>query len=455
MDYKIELVLLVIVIIIAFLFYYYKISNNNNNIFNQNIYLDNNGTTEMTQDVLNEYVKSSKLGNPSSSYATEAKNLVGKSDDLILNWLNVKNKENYKIIYTSGGTESNNTIFNILKSNELFKTKPHVITTSYEHNSVLECVKKLQQDNIIELTLVDPDMYGIVNPESIVNAIKYNTVLVSVMFINNEIGSVNNIYQICNAVKNVNKNIIFHTDAVQAFGKFSIQMEPEIDAISVSFHKFNGPTGLGALIITNDLLVKIKQYPLLFGSQNYGARGGTVNISAIGAGYKALKNTINQRKNKNINLYNMKNYILTQLSKHYNIGDYKDYVNKPDTFAVSFNNNSLIKNEKNKYEVVLLGPLNSEQSSPNTLLLSIVKYGDLKDHFCNVKLKQDLLNDKVIISIGSACNSSNNKPSHVLHSIKAPYIIRCGVIRISLGDFNSFSEIKKFCNILIANINKQ
>lgn len=434
---ELGIILLLAIIILA----YIRNNKSNDNVFTDKIYFDNNGTTIMCKDAVNFYVQSLGLGNASSSYATGAKDIMHKNDELIKKWI----QSNNKIIYTSGATESNVTILKSLASNY---NVPHFILSSYEHVSSLDCAKLLEKNDQITLSLVEPNMFGYIDPAAVLKLIRPNTVLVSIMHINNELGNINDIENICKMVKSVNPNIYFHTDAVQSFGKYSIPMQKyAIDAISASYHKFNGPQGIGLLIINNSLLGKIKNYPLICGSQNYGIRGGTTNISGISAGHAALINTIRNREQKNAKLYNIKKYIVDKLSSMYRVQNYSLFYAKPDSFTV---------NSGDKNEIIFLGgdPY-SINMSPNTILLSIIKIGPIQNHFCNIKFKKDLYDNGIIVSIGSACHTESKEPSHVLHAIKAPYIIRCGVVRISLGDFNTVKEAQKFCEIFRRCINLQ
>lgn len=438
MNSVLGILLLLLIIIIAYVinwrFYQNQICDDYN-VFRKKIYLDNNGTTEICDTALESYKNCSKLGNDSSDYAVGANNLINDNNLLINNWL----QNNYKVIYTSGASESNATI--IRSISEKFNV-PHVVISSYEHKSLLDCAKNLEKNNKISLTLVYPDMYGFINTSDVIKCLRSDTKLVSIMHANNEIGCINDIESIANIVKHIDPNIIFHTDMVQTFGKFMIDTI-NVDAISVSYHKFYGPQGLGLLLLKN--FDKLRDYPLIFGSQNFGYRGGTMNISAIGSGYSALTNALTNRDEKNNKLFGLKKYIVDYLVNNYNIGDYKNYVNKPDSYVV--NNN----------EIVFIGndnPLTGNMN-PNTLLFSVVNGGPMSNHFCNIKLKRDLFDNDIIVSIGSACNSKNIEASHVLHAIKAPYIIRCGVIRISLGDNNTLNDVKIFCDKLSYCINKQ
>lgn len=427
-----EIAIILIIILLLVGIYLKIFTRKDIDIFKNNIYLDNNGTTPISDGALIEYNKNSKLGNASATYATDAKKIIESTDNLVKSWIS---SSDANIIYTSGASESNN---NVQQSIAATSEKPHFILSSYEHKSNLNCAKMLAGENKIQLTLIDPDIYGIIQPNSVISAIQPNTVLVSIMSINNELGTVNDIKTIGQEIKKKNPNIFFHVDAVQSFGKYQIPMnEYQIDALSVSMHKLNGPQGIGLLILSNRLFDKIKKHPLICGEQYDGARGGTYNIAAIASSYKSIKEAIMDRTNKNIELFKKKQYIINYLKNKYNVEKYEIFANKPDSMEI-YN-----KNNNEKYAIVFLG--DEKHVSPNTILLSVIKYGPIQNHFCNIKLKKDLLDKNVIISIGSVCHQSSTEPSHVLYSIKAPFIIRCGVIRISLGDYNTMNDAEQFC----------
>lgn len=408
-----------------------------NNVFKDNIYLDNNSTTPMSNEALRAYKYGAGLGNASSSYAHEAKLIIEKNEKFVKSYLNTADL----IIYTSGASESNNTI---LKAVAQYYPQKHFILSSYEHKTSLECAHQLEKDGLITLTLVKPDMYGFIHAEDVVNAIQEDTVLVSIMHVNNEIGSINDIEHISRAIKQRNPNIIFHSDIVQSFGKLHIP--PVLDAFSVSYHKVYGPIGLGLLGIKNALFPILRAHPLIAGSQNHELRGGTLNVPAINAAYTALSNTLVNREYKNRQLLQKKLYIVDFLRKHFAIANYSDYYQKPEEYT---------KNNMNQqFEIVFLGDApNSPKMAPGTLLFNVVKFGPKK--FCNIQLKKYLERHNVVISIGSACNSDYSKASHVLFSIDCPNICRCGIIRVSIGDENTMSEIHSFCNILLHGIYEQ
>jgi cysteine desulfurase len=191
--------------------------------------------------------------------------------------------------------------------------------------------------------------------------------------------------------------------------------------------------GIGFLVMTPaaaDMLT-----PQIAGSQNHHLRGGTENIPSIAATKTALESAWQDRCYKNNRLGAMKMYIQHELQKAFDFGHFNDYVGREDNYSPPGRGIEVI-------------PVGTAASLPNTMLFSFVKRGPLAEHFCNVRLKNDLMRAGIVVSIGSACNTANPSPSHVLSAMKAPYVIRCGVVRISLGDQNTFDE----CRILVQKI---
>lgn len=443
------MVWIIIILFIIILSIYYIKKNKDSNVFNTNIYLDNNATTPMSSKSLKLLTWGTGLGNASSSYAHEAKNIIEKNSQLVKKVLHIPDNipnNNYLVVYTSGASESNNTI---LKSVALNNPGKHMILSAYEHKTSLECAQNLEKDGIITLTLIKPNMWGFIEPKEVELAIQPDTILVSIMHVNNEIGTINNLQTIGHLIKQKNPNIIFHSDVVQSFGKLPIfPINWHLDALSMSYHKIYGPVGIGLLVVKNNLLETIKNHPLIFGSQNYEMRGGTLNVAGICGAYGALSDMMQNREQKNNKLITMKNIIINFLIKNFKIANLTDYYKKPDDFRVNYSNPG--------FEILFIGDRNFKNiltMSPNTLLISIIKYGP--DNFCNVKLKKFLEKNNIIISIGSACNSDNSKPSHVIYALDLPYICRCGVIRISLGDENTYSQIQQFCKKLYEGIYQQ
>lgn len=242
------------------------------------VYLDNSATTKCYDSVRDivEKVMCEDYGNPSSmhrkgvvaeKYVKEARSVLAKS-------LKVQDKE---IFFTSGGTESDNlAIRGVARANK--RAGKHLITTSIEHPAVLNTMQYMEEQGY-RVTFLPVDQYGRVRLDALRDALCEDTVLVSIMYVNNEVGAVQPIQEAARVIKNYNKNILFHVDAVQGYGKYRIFPKREgIDMLSLSGHKIHGPKGIGALYI--DERVKIK--PIVFGGeQQHNIRSGTENVPGI------------------------------------------------------------------------------------------------------------------------------------------------------------------------------
>lgn len=242
------------------------------------VYLDNAATTavsEKVRDVMSG-IMSEDYGNPSSLHmkGIVAEKYINEARKNIAGLLKVQDKE---IIFTSGGTEANNTaIIGCARAN--CRAGRHIITTSVEHPSVYEVMKYLEKEGF-EVTYLPVDGSGRIAPDAVKNALREDTSLVSVMYVNNEIGSVMPIAEIGRLVHEYKSSIVFHTDAIQAFGKYRIfPKKTDIDVLSVSAHKFHGPKGTGFLYLRNG----VKMQPLIYGGgQQRGVRSGTENVAGI------------------------------------------------------------------------------------------------------------------------------------------------------------------------------
>lgn len=241
-------------------------------------YFDNSATTRVDEEVIETMVKVMKedFGNPSSKHmkGVESERYLKDARDALSHILKTDPKE---ILFTSGGTESNNlAIIGSARANR--RAGRHMITTCFEHPSVLEAFHYLEglKEEPFEVTYLPVDPNGHVSLEDLKNAIREDTILVSVMMVNNEIGAVQDIYSMGRIIKEKNPNCLFHVDGVQAFGKYEIlPRKMKIDLLSVSAHKIHGPKGIGFLYINS----KVKIQPILFGGgQQKGMRSGTDNV---------------------------------------------------------------------------------------------------------------------------------------------------------------------------------
>ncbi len=241
-------------------------------------YLDNSATTKAFDEVI-EAVKSEMseyYGNPSSMHIKgfEAEKKIKETTKIIASTLKCDESE---IIYTSGGTEADNmALIGIARAYK--RSGKHIITSSIEHAAILQSAEFLKEEGY-EITYLSTDSNGVVNLEELENSIREDTILVSVMGVNNEIGTVEPIEKISEIIKKKNPNTLFHVDAVQAYGKIKlIPKKMGIDLLSVSGHKIHGPKGIGFLYVS----YKIKIKPIIFGGgQQKNMRSGTENVCGI------------------------------------------------------------------------------------------------------------------------------------------------------------------------------
>ena len=413
----------------------------------QPIYLDNNGTTKICKPAEQTMIKwLGCMSNPSGSskISTSSKQMIDTAKKNILAHCGGGSK--YTVVFTSGSSESNCLILNscVEAYRKNTKKKPHVITSSIEHKSIIKCCEKMIACDVASVTYISPNSHGVISPDLVKKAIRADTCLISIMSANNEIGSVNPIGEIGKVAHR--ENVPFHTDAVQTFGKYKINMPKNcIDAMSVSMHKLYGPMGIGFLIINNELVNGYKLDGQISGTQLSGLRGGTENVPAIAATNVAIKDAFVERTKKNRHLMDLKDQVIEALESKYSRCNYKDY---------------FIKKKPPPFSFVILGPDPSgciakhtalSECVPNTLLIAFVNPAET---FCNVNLKAELNKQNIIISIGSACNTGTDQASHVLNAIRAPMMVKKGVIRISFSDSNTCTEITTFCKILITAVNK-
>ncbi len=362
----------------------------------QRIYLDNAATTNVSSEVLNEMlpVFSQNFGNSNSlhSFGRDAQALVDVARDRIAKAINAERGEIY---FTSGGTESNNwAILGLALANKNKGNK--VITSQIEHPSVMESCKKLESLGF-EVVYLPVDSHGLVSLVDLIDQLDQKTILVSIMSVNNEVGTIQNIKTIAKIAHE--KDIIFHTDAVQAVGNFAIDVKDlEVDVMSMSGHKIHAPKGIGALYVKKG--IKIDNL-IVGGEQERGKRGGTLNVPSIVGFGKAFEIVVN-------------NFIY----------DCKKLKSLRDYFV------SRMMNEID--DVHLNG-------HPNQKLAGLVNLS-----FAGVD-KEALLflldMAGIAVSTGSACSSGSQEPSHVLVAMKTPVEIAKGAVRFSFGTNNTKEEI--------------
>ena len=270
------------------------------------IYFDNSATTKIFDEVLDDVIDTMKnsFGNASSLHRLgyESEQKIVKYKKMLSQILRCKDNEIY---FTSGGTESNNlAIFGVCDAYK--KSGNKVITTKIEHPSVLKCFNELETRGF-DVVYLDVDEKGYINIQNLIDEIDDNTILVSIMYVNNEIGTIQNIDEIGEKIKQKNKNTIFHTDAVQAFGKININVK-NIDLMSVSGHKIHSQKGTGFLYVKSGVRLK----NILFGAgQQQGMRSGTINNEGIVGLCKASQIAYENLQKNYENVKNIKNEIIS------------------------------------------------------------------------------------------------------------------------------------------------
>ena len=350
------------------------------------IYADNAATTKPSEHVISEMVRVMRnaYGNPSSihSMGGDALDELETARKTIADILGCTPSE---IVFTSGGSEADNQA--LLSAYTGAKAgKKHIVSTAFEHHAVLHTLDRLREQGF-DVTLVPVNENGIVKPEDIENAIRDDTALVSVMYANNEIGTiqpVGDIGKICRE-----HGVLFHTDAVQAFGNIAVSLE-NIDMLSLSAHKFHGPKGVGLLYVRRGC----ELIPLINGGgQEKGRRAGTENLPGIVGMAAAMKDAAENLAEKSRNLTAKRNYIISELKKI------------PHSVLNGDEENRLPGNINMCFEGI--------DGEPLILML------DLRG---------------IEASSGSACTSGSLEPSHVLRAIgRNPEIAR-GSLRLSIGE---------------------
>lgn len=350
------------------------------------IYADNAATTKPSEHVISEMVRVMKnaYGNPSSihSMGGDALDELETARKTIADILGCTPSE---IVFTSGGSEADNQALSSAYTGAK-AGKKHIVSTAFEHHAVLHTLDRMREQGF-DVTLVPVNENGIVKPEDIENAIRDDTALVSVMYANNEIGTiqpVGDIGKICRE-----HGVLFHTDAVQAFGNIAVSLE-NIDMLSLSAHKFHGPKGVGLLYVRRGC----ELIPLINGGgQEKGRRAGTENLPGIVGMAAAMKDAAENLAEKSRNLTAKRNYIISELKKI------------PHSVLNGDEENRLPGNINMCFEGI--------DGEPLILML------DLRG---------------IEASSGSACTSGSLEPSHVLRAIgRNPEIAR-GSLRLSIGE---------------------
>lgn len=367
------------------------------------IYLDNSATTKPYKEVLDTFLKVNEnfYANPSSihSFGGQIEKLIQQSREQVASLLDIKQKE---VFFTSGGTESNNLAIKGTAIQYGHRGK-HIITTKIEHPSVLNAVKQLEIFGY-SVTYLDVDAQGRIQPEQVKDAIKEDTILVSVMQVNNEIGSVQPIREIGMLLADYPK-ILFHVDAVQACGKVPLILrEKLIDLCSISAHKIHGIKGTGMLFVRDGLELS----PIISGGEQEGnLRSGTENTGGIVSFAKALRMHLIESKQQLPKMEENQRYLREELEK--------------------------------MEGVTVHTPV--EHHAPHILNFSIEDFkGEVVVHALDLH--------EVFVSTTSACSSKQSKPSRTLLSMGVSKSQANSSIRISLSFHNTMEECRQFIQLL-------
>lgn len=359
-------------------------------------YFDNSATTMVKPEVLEEMFPylNIEYGNPSSIYSIgrSAKRAVEEARKRVASLINCKPEEIY---FTSCGSESDNTALKgIAHANE--KKGKHIITSKIEHPAILNSCESLERHGF-KITYIDVEETGIINLEKLQNSITEDTILISIMFANNEIGTIEPIKEIAQIAHK--HNIIFHTDAVQAVGNIPIDVKKmDIDMLSLSGHKIYAPKGIGALYVKEG--IEFERF-MDGGHQEKNKRAGTENVAQIvglGKACQIAEKNLEQYQNK---LKNLRDYCVEQIK------------NEIPSIHINGTMESRLPGNIN---------ISFEKIESEELLFRLDSLG-------------------ICASGGSACSSGDNNPSHVLTAIGLPNELAKGTIRFTFGDFNTKDDV--------------
>ena len=361
------------------------------------VYADNAATTSVSKTALDAMLPflTEYYGNPSSlySFAQQVTEKVAEARETVAKCLGANPREIY---FTSGGSESDNQAIMSAARVGARKNKKHIISTKFEHHAVLHTLKRLEKEGY-EVTLLDVHEDGVVRLEDLEAALREDTCLVTIMFANNELGTIQPIAEIGALCRE--KGVPFHTDAVQAVGHIPVDVEAmNIDMLSLSGHKFHAPKGIGVLYVRRN----IPLFNLIEGGgQERGKRAGTENVAGMAALAAALKEACDNMEESAARISAMRDKLIEELSKipHSRLNGHREK-RIPGTVNMCF-----------------------EGIEGEALLLML----DMKG---------------ICASSGSACTSGSLDPSHVLLSIGLPHEVAHGSLRLSIGEYNSWEEIE-------------
>ncbi|MBS6397050.1 MAG: cysteine desulfurase [Clostridiales bacterium] len=365
------------------------------------VYLDNSATTRCTDQVTETVVRVMRedYGNPSALHTVgvEAEKYVREAKKFFARNLKVNEKEIY---FTSGGTESNNlAVIGTAMANQ--RAGKHLITSSVEHASVLNTMNYLEEQGF-RVTYLPVDKDGIISLEALSEALCQETILVSVMYVNNEVGAVQPIPEIARIIREKNPGTLFHVDAIQAYGKYTIHPGKEgIDLLSVSGHKIHGPKGSGILYVNE----KVKIRPILFGGgQQKGLRSGTENVPGIAGIAEAARECYDRLDKKTDRLYGLKNRFLEGIQK---------------------------------LDGTVVNGRTGRDSAPHIVSVS---FRDVRSEV----LLHALEDRGIYVSAGSACSSNKPSVSHTLKSMGVEKELLGSTLRFSFS-FETTEEEIDYC----------
>ena len=369
------------------------------------VYFDNSATTEVLAPVADLVMKvmTEDYGNPSAKHGKglRAEQYIKEAAEIIAGTLKVSPKE---IVFTSGGSESNNmALIETAMANR--RAGNHIISTAIEHASVYNPLAYLEEQGF-EVTYLPVDHNGHISLEDLERAVRRETILVSVMYVNNEIGAVEPVEEIAKLIHKINPAILFHVDAIQAYGKFVIRPKRQgIDLLSVSGHKIHAPKGIGFLYV--DSRVKIK--PLIYGGgQQRGLRSGTENVPGIAGLGAAAREMYRDHSERLKRMYEIKDYMISRLGE---------------------------------VEGTTVNSLPGDQSAPQIVSAS----------FSGVR-SEVLLHAReekgIYVSSGSACSSNHPAVSGTLKGIGVKKELLDSTLRFSFGVFNTKDEVDYCISVL-------
>jgi hypothetical protein len=369
------------------------------------VYFDNSASTKVADSVIEVMIKTMRedYGNPSAKHmmGVAAEKYVKEATRMIAKTLKVEEKE---ILFTSGGTESNNiALIGGALANQ--RRGKHIISTAIEHPAVYEPLGKLVELGF-EVTILPVDRAGHICLEELKNAIREDTIIVSTMYVNNEVGAVEPVEEIAKIVHEKNPDCLYHVDAIQGYGKYKIQPKKQgIDLMSVSGHKLHGPKGVGFLYIQKDAKVN----PILFGGgQQRGMRSGTINVPGIAGMGEAARLAYEHFDEKIEKMIAIKDYLMDQLEK---------------------------------MEGIHLNSFRGTQSAPHILSVSV--------QGVRAEVLLHALEDREIyVSSGSACSSNHPGISGTLKGIGLEDEFLDSTVRISLCSENTLEEADYFLGTL-------